>query len=929
MRHYRIGKELGRRAVFAAGASLMALAWPGVASAQALDDDLAEETEPTGADDLIVVTGSRVVRAGYDAPTPTTVLGREAIDSKAPATIVEALATLPSLRGVATPEQNGGGANSGSGGQSFVNARGLGATRTLVLLDGQRFVPSTATGAVDIAILPVALLERVDVVTGGASAAYGSDAVAGVVNFVLNNRFEGLKGEMQAGITERGDNRTIRGSLAWGSAFADRGHIVLTAEGLKAGGVLGLDRPFGAVPLERVFTNPAFTSTNGEFQRLRLPYVYFNRATFGGVITSGPLAGTTFLPGGETGTVPQGVASGTALALDGPADLPFMGYGLSLYTPLERWSAYGRVSWDIDDSLTAYATGVIADSTSGPQGVSASNTLTKGTLTIRRDNAFLPGSVRSQMTDLGLETITVGRYNYDWGDILSTRGNLTKRGVVGIQGGIGNGWEIDVYAQYGTNKNTFVLDNNVMWDRVVEASDAVRHPTTNQIVCRSSLTNPGNGCVPLNIFGVRSGSPAAVAAVQGRGEAELKTTQTVLSASISGEPVSTWAGPVSVAAGVEYRRETADQEVDALSAANAFVVGNPKALTGELDVKEGFVEAVVPLAEDVPLLRLLELNAAARLTDYSTSGTVTTWKVGANWSPLEDLRFRATRSRDIRAPNLLELFTGPFEQGANLINPFTDPPTTGFISARAGGNPNLTPEISDTIAAGVVYQPHWFPGFQASVDYYNIKIRDAIGTLGVQDVVDRCFDGSTQLCELITRDSTGQITAVVNPYLNIESVKTDGVDFDVSYRTPFAGGRLAIQALASYVISFETSDGINATDTAGSVGSGQPHWSGDLTVSYAIDRFRGTVNTSYFGGGTVNNTYVEPTAIDDNRVPARAFVDLQLAREFEFPDGSQAEVYFNVSNLFDTTPPLLYAPSGGPNYDRIGRAFRLGVRFQL
>jgi outer membrane receptor protein involved in Fe transport len=697
------------------------------------------ETDNTAqSEDQIVVTGTRIVRDGYDAPTPTTVLGADLIESKAPTTIIDALTSLPAFKNNATAQTAGVG-QAGTGGQSFANLRGLGANRTLVLLDGQRFVPSTSIATVDIGVLPSALLQRVDVVTGGASAAYGSDAVAGVVNFVLDNRFTGIKGAIETGITSYIDNHTFKASLTGGISFADRGHFMLSGEHVWAEGVFPNARPDTEYPAATLFTNPNYTPTNGEPRRLILPYVYRNTVALGGVILGGPLAGTEFGPRGVTFQQPQGTYVGTTTQVL-PGRFPDQSWGDSLAfsaLPQEKATGYARLSWDVTDTLTAYTTGIIATNKPGPFYSSPANTLITGAFVIRPDNAFLPENVRQQMLDLGLDTIRVGRISEDFGASLVSRTNDTYRAVIGIQGELGGGWSIDAYGQYGKNNNVFEIERNVIRANLPLAVDAVDQglATTGvangNIVCRSSLTNPGNGCIPLNIFGPFGTrefvfTPPAGGYIFGTSRAELELEQKVAALSISGEPFSTWAGPVSLALGAEYREESADQEVDPLSQASGYGLGNPKALAGSLDVKEAFAEVVAPLASDRPWLQTLDVNGAVRYTDYSTSGSVVTWKVGANWAPSDDIRFRATRSRDIRAPNILELFSSRVQSTAGVLDPFTN--SSPIFQSFSLGNPNLDPETADTTAVGVVVQPSFVPGLQFSVDYYDISVADAIST---------------------------------------------------------------------------------------------------------------------------------------------------------------------------------------------------------
>jgi outer membrane receptor protein involved in Fe transport len=920
---------------------LVLAALPSVALAQAAPPapvtagPFADEDAATGA---IVVTGTRIVRNGYDAPTPTTVIGSAEIDAKAPTTIIDALASLPAFKNTSTAQTAGVGV-AGTGGQGFANLRGLGSSRTLVLLDGQRFVPSTSLGTVDISILPSALIQRVDIVTGGASAAYGSDAVAGVVNFVLDNRFTGLKGSVEAGVTQWGDNRTFKASLSGGVQFAERGHLVLSGEYVKATGVPINARSDTDYPAARLITNPAWTATNGETRRLILPYVYTRTASLGGVVVGGPLAGLEFGPNGTTFQQATGSYVGTSsFVLPGRDDREAWDLSVSLSAlPQEKATGYGRISWDLTDGLTAYASGVIARNAPGPFYSSPANTLITGNFVIQRDNAFLPDAVRERMEALDLPTISVGRYSEDWGATVVSRTNDTLRGVIGVQGEIGGGWSVDAYGQYGENEQVLTVERNSIRANLPLAADAVdegliRNGVANgNIVCRSTLTNPNNGCIPLNVFGqvgsrFRPVLPAAAPFIFGTTEAILKTTQKVAAVSVSGEPFSTWAGPVSFAAGGEYREETADQTVDPLSQAGAFALGNPKALSGELSVKEVFAETVVPLAQDLPFLRTLDINGAVRLTDYSTSGSVTTWKVGANWEPVDGIRFRATRSRDIRAPNIVELFSSPVLSIGRVLDPITN--TSPTFNTYSLGNPDLQPEKADTLAAGVVIQPSFVPGLQFSADYYKIDIDSAIATLSLIDIVDRCVGGNQQLCSLVTRDANQVITQINNPYLNLQSLSTDGLDLELSYRIPVGAGTVSARLLANRVFSYEISDGVTSIDRAGDITAGQPKWTGNATLAYQLEPIGLFADITYIGSGKFDNTYVLLTDINDNTISSRVFVNLQAA--YDLPDERiEGQLFLNVSNLFNERPPTVFVFSGGPNYDRIGRAFRAGVRFRL
>lgn len=885
----------------------------------------------------IVVTGTRVVRGGYDAPTPTTVLVEELIEGKAPVTTIDALVTLPVFRNSSTPG-NAGVAQAGPSGQSFVNLRGLGVTRTLVLLDGQRFVPSTSIGTVDIGVIPTALVRRVDIVTGGASAAYGSDAVAGVVNFVLDNRLTGVKGAIEGGSSQYGDNRTFRAELSAGTDFADRGHFVISAEYVRASGVPLNARPDTKYPIARQIINQDWSPGSGQMRRLIVPYVYTKTASLGGVVVDGPLAGLQFGPGGTLSQQPTGTFNGTSShVLPGRFDDQAWDLSVSLSSlPQEKAALYAHASWDVARDLSVYATGLIARNSPGPFYSSPANTIISGNFLVRRDNAFLPEAARSRMQELGLETISVGRYSEDFGASIVSRTNDTFRVVAGIRGDVGNGWKIDAYGQYGENRQAFLIERNWIRSNIALAADAVDEglagggSANGNIVCRSTLTDPGNGCIPLNIFGPFGTrfdpvTPPSASYIFGTTRAVLHTAQTVATLSMSGEPLNTWAGPVSFAAGMEFRRESARQDVDALSAASAFGLGNPKPISGDVDMKEAFVETVVPLARDRPLLHRFDLNGGVRATDYSTSGLVVTWKLGLNWQPVEAVRLRITQSRDIRAPNIMELFSSPVMSTGGAVDPFTNTSPTFQVSSL--GNPDLLPEKADTKTAGVIVRPPAIPGLEFSADYYKIDVLQAISTLSPADIVSRCYLGNTGLCTLVTRVG-GVITQIDNPYLNLQSLSTDGFDFELGYRRAIGRGTGFARVLANIVMSYVISDGVTRIERAGDMFSGQPRTALNAMFGYRIDNFSVVADVTRIGGGNFDNTYTDPIDINDNTIPSRTYLGLQASIDLGGEAGRR-EVFFNISNVFNARPPPVFVFSGGPGYERVGRSFRAGLRFAI
>jgi iron complex outermembrane receptor protein len=490
--------------------------------------------------------------------------------------------------------------------------------------------------------------------------------------------------------------------------------------------------------------------------------------------------------------------------------------------------------------------------------------------------------------------------------------------------------------------------NNRDEQRWLLGLDSVINPATGQPICRALLNNPNptdaqdprrniRDCVPINPFGAGSISRAAQDYYMGVAWMRSEQTQTVVAANIGGSPFSTWAGPVSVAFGAEYREEEIEAVNDELSRVSGWKTVNPQGLDGRLDVTEVYLEAVVPLLNGAAFADLLELNAAARLTDYSTSGQVETWKVGVNYAPVPDLRFRTTVSRDIRAANINELFSGQNQFINNITNPITN--LARNTLQLSGGNPNLTPEIGEAFTIGAVYSPSWLSGLRLSIDYYDIQIKDAITALSGQQIVDGCLlRGQSNLCSAITFEDD-VITRVEATLINAAEVSTSGFDIEALYTVPFRAGDFTLRALVTHIDELSvTNDGIKI-DYAGQVGtasalgpaSGTPEWRATLGASYRTDRFTLGAQARYVDGGVRNVAWVEGQDIDSNTVSSRTYVDINGS----FTLSENFEVYAVVDNVFNRTPPLtpnaITAPSyaSSPFYDRIGRFYSLGARFKF
>ncbi|WP_016746694.1 TonB-dependent receptor domain-containing protein [Rhizorhabdus wittichii] len=920
-------RQKNLRETFLAGAAIAAL----LASPAMAQDAPAGEGAPSGD---IVVTGTRVVRDGYLAPTPTTVVGVAEIQKSAQVQLADYINQLPQLSNSLSPTTNRNGSSSGA---SFLNLRGLGVNRTLVLLDGRRVTPSSLTGNVDFALLPQALVQRVDIVTGGASSAWGSDAVAGVVNLVLDREFKGLKGEIVSGISDHGDGGQFKANLSFGTPFADgRGHFIASVEhnelkDVPRAGSRDWYKGWNIV------NNPAYVAGGSAPMRLLVPNVGLSRSTPGGLISAGPLAGTQFLAGGEPARFNPGSVSGL-LSYGGDGYLA--GQDQQLLTPVNWDTVYARAEYEVSPAFTLFADGNYAKADSS---YSVRLYQRDGNITISRQNAYLDPATAARMDAAGLTSFQLGKLHTDLPVAKVKSSRELIRGVVGATGDLGGSWSYDAYYQYGRTLFDTAAVNNVITANYNNAVDAVDQGliqtgvANGNIVCRSSLTSPGNGCVPFDVFGTGGVSQAAQDYIFGEATQSTVIKQQVAAANLRGEPFSLWAGPVSVALGVEWRKEQYNaRQPDPISLTNGFFLGNYKPSAGSFNVREGYFEAVVPLLVDLPFAKRVEFDGAVRYTDYSTSGSIATWKAGLSWEVDDQLRLRGTISRDIRAPNLNELFLASASTNFAIV----DPVAGGNYSVRrvVAGNRNLGPERAITKSAGIVYRPNWFPGFSASVDVYDIKIDDAIFTPDAQVVIDQCQAGVQALCAAISRGAGNLVTEIRVLPQNVLSERARGLDIDASYRRPLGEGQLSIRALASHVFKREVDsfgtflryDGVTGD------GLGLPKWRAQTTVTYDQGGFSTTLTSRYVSGGVLNKAW-GPADIDDNSTASRTYFDLSASYTFSRTHGTEMQIFGVVQNLFDKDPAVSVATSGnaftstGTNasfFDTIGRQFRVGVRFR-
>lgn len=954
-----------RRSSFLYTTAASALLWSAAilpAHAQVADDP-AQASEV----DAIIVTGSRVARSGFDAPTPTTVLSSEEMEQRGLAQVGEFLNEVPSFRATQTPQSNPHSAR--GAGQFFADLRGLGSIRTLTLVNGRRHVPSSPDGQVDLNLIPSVLVSRIDVVTGGASAQWGSDAVAGVINVILDTNLQGFKSDVSYGVTTYDDNEEWRAALAFGTRYGDgRGRFVIGGEIVDASGVAShWDRPFGRDQQELVSYTGARPA--GAPSRFYASGVTPSTMNWGGVIigpntaAGQPLRGITFGPGGAVVPFNYGTQIGSA-SIDFTGGEPGFSIrsGHTLVLPVEREVLMASTDFEVNDRLTLFAEASYAHA--GSNFTTAyTRDAAPNALLIRRDNAFLPGQVAAIMDANGIASFSLGREHRDFGPVAASNFNTTKRFTLGANGDLGGGWSWDAYYQWGQNQFESRLDNLKIMANLRFAVDAVN--VGGQVVCRDAAARAA-GCVPINLFGFGSPSQQAIDYVNGLATYDVETTQSVWAANIQGEPFSTWAGPVSFAAGVERRSEESVSVVDAISQASGFAYGNPKNFAGEYTVTEGYAEIVAPLLVDQPFAQNVDLNLAARYADYSTSGGAWTWKVGLTWDIDDSLRLRATRSRDFRAPNNSELFaeTSSF---TTLRNPFNG--ATQQIMVVNRSSPTLQPEEADTLTFGVVYSPSFIPGLRLSADYFDIDISGSIAAYNPQTILDNCANEVSGggaggfFCGFVDRSGTGAATVINTTQaqlLNIAGYENRGIDFEAAYRFDFAGGELSTRLVGTYTMDLISDDGLgvarsyNAAGVLQNVGSvvnraGQvggfnsssiisatsaPEWAWAASANYRRDNWSVMVQGRYVGGGLIDATLVgpgdrdydpaSPISIGNNRIESRFYVNTSATYEVN----DRVELYGVVNNVGNTQPPFPYTAHVG-FYDKIGRSYKVGMRMRF
>jgi iron complex outermembrane recepter protein len=969
------------------------------------------------APETVVVTGSLITIQGYQAPTPVTVVGLAQLERDSKTDIGDVIRELPSVGASASPN-NGVGANNaaqGDAGLDTVNLRNLGIQRTLILFDGQRVVSSNLFGGgVDLSTIPTSLIQRVDVVTGGASATYGSDAVAGVVNLIINKTFTGLKGDFQVGDTTTFQHRQAKAEASWGSDFAgDKGHFIISGSYTSSpDSVFTGQEPYNQG--EAIVQNPAARPGNGQpiymhvFNSGNAQYttgglISANTAAGpGGTLTANALKGTAFGPGGTLSHFNYGTVY-SSTCYNGCTNNQFnssSAYGL-IAVPYHQGTLFAYASYKITPDIQASI-----QLNYGTNSEKNTATLQQKSFTIYADNAYLPPSIASQFGALTYpagstaatshpnQSITVGTSNLNnsgfgtagftnnqmsyealcqtIGQVCNTNYRQMMRGVFTLEGAIGDDWSWNTYVQHSGVRERQIVRNDPLNANLGFATDAVLVTAGNvgtsglpigSIQCRALVQgNPAAaGCAPLDVIGEGVASRAAWQYINpgqtptGRLNQELIImNQDVLHGSMQGVlPWSLPAGKVAVAFGGEYRHEQGGiiaSRTDNGGATTAWGAGNFVPYQGQYTVEEGFLEVDAPILKD-QYVQSLNLNAAGRFTNYSTSGAVQTWKLGLTSQVNDDLKLRTTWSLDIRAPIISELFAPGAPASQQCVY---QPGTAQYPCYQLqAGNSSLQPEKAVTVSGGVVLTPHWVDGLSISADWYSINLHGGIYSTPYQTVINRCVAGGDPVyCSALSQpNASGQPTLVFVGPLNAASISTSGLDFQGNYRMDLFDGMLNWALTGNMTSQYNQSalgidyDEAGATGTNSYLGTGVPKWRGNLSATYNEGPWSATVQGRFLGAMrytngqqgisglvlasvsasgalTAGNVY-NPDQIDTNSIHPVAYLDLRGSYRLN----ENLNLYAALDNVTNVPPPFTGGQGGTAIYDYLGRNIRVGVRF--
>ena len=907
----------------------------------------------------VLVTGSRIAQSNLFAPTPITTVTADAIEFTGAVNIADVLRTLPAVTtGISGNNSN---FSTAGAGLNTLALRNLGTDRTLVLVNGRRYVSgSDGSGSVDFNTIPTELIKNVEVITGGASAIYGSDALAGVVNIALQDDFEGIRLNVQSGSTFDGGGDNDRISLTMGSNFADdRGNAVLSLIYSNDDGIAARERP------ETRIDDLAACYFGGECDESQEPfYSSFSEKGRFNIISTG-----------QRFTV---LDDGTVDSFDGVRD-GFNRQAFRLYSiPTERKLATALFNFDLNDNVKAFSELTYARTDTStelePFPFAASDAFIDG---LSVNNAYMPQEIRDAAIAAGDEYVDFARRTTELDQRGSTAARETFCALFGLEGKIDENWSWNAFASYGSmedNQQGTGQINVLTFQQAIDTIDGDGDPATFDPICASEAARLA-GCVPINLFGAGSISPEAAKYVRAPSLRNQSTEQTNLGINFTGTLVELPAGPLGVAVGYEYRDEYAEDIPDALTR-TGLNAGNAEDVTmGGFDVNEFYMEANIPLLAGMPLVEELSVGAAYRYADYSSVGNTEAFTGRLSWAPVEQLRFRAQFARAVRAPNIGELFAPGGENFAPVSDPcdgitatstgtvaqncLADPYVAARVAATGSfdleqveiqgtggftgkGNPLLEAEESDSYTLGFVFTDE-FDGFgavTASVDWYQIEIDNLIDTVGRQTSVDLCYDSTrypNSFCGFITRDARGpefqqgEITEVNSGYANEGKLETSGVDVQVSWLMPFRpmNGDVSLAVNYSYLSEYKQTTFGETTDFSGE--QGLPENRALITALYTNDRLTLQWQTEYTDEVTVSNT-------DDYGFTIGDYIVHDVFGSYRVTD--EVTLAAGVNNVLEEDAPVILTgiPGNTTGWDTnatvysagaIGRSYYLNLNYQF
>lgn len=921
---------------------------------------LAQTTE--AAPERIQVTGSRILREGAIAPSPVTVIsGRDLVETGA-MNIGEVLKELPSL--AATYTLANAGRSIGTAGLSLLDLRGMGASRTLVLVDGRRHVSSSAGSAsVDTNSIPTAWLDSVEIITGGASAVYGADAVTGVVNFRLKKDIQGFDLVLSKGFAEDNPYENHKALLSFGTDFAGgRGNFAVAAEFSGQDGMNATDRRKTRTAYMSV-ANPLdgdYRDSNGVFIHDGIPDK-ITVANAGWYDSS--TAGNFFLNGdwyifNQDGSVRLQDLGTTYGNIEHCSNCEFL--NLREYQDLQpgfnRQNLNMKANFDLTDSINLFAEGKYVRSKGSSEG-QPSFFEYGSAIQIKRDNAFLDESTAALMDANNLQTLRIHRFQKDAGRRFEQNTRTTSRFVVGAQGELTADWGFEAYVTHGETKLEQINYNNLMRTNFAQSVDAIVDASGN-IVCRDVVAR-ANGCVPTSLFGDNAINQGARDWFNTTSYSHSTIRQQVANASVNNSAIFELpAGNVGFSAGVEYRNEESESVPDRFAATGATFLNSLQYMRGEFDVKEAFTEISIPLLADLPLVQDLTFDAAVRYADYSTIGDATSWKTGLDWNINGEFRIRATYSEALRAPNIGELF-GPQNQTFFRV---TDPCATterqsqirvnncaaigiapdlqlnnpaATVEGLNGGNPDLLAEKSNSYTVGFVFQPEAIRGFSLTVDYWSIEIDDAIAAISAQNILNRCVDSASgpnmQFCNLVQRNpETKSLQLITSVVQNVASQTASGVDFEFGYDFDALNGRFNTKLIGTWLESRKTysfqdfpSEFIENAGVAGDA-----TWQANLSVNYRYDAWTAGVKTRYIDAVslyTSQSLALNPDPSDIMSYGSYFVTDIRIG--YDFTSGVKLAV--GMDNVFNRDLPGVSTGTTAETglYNNIGRFYYTSLSY--